>query len=147
MFEKELLAPIAAKNRIKSEMQSLKKMPARIQLTPEQSWHGPGVHRNRDLGQLVNSETIDALGYPGLDRSVSGEALRTFNVYGGRYRNQRIGDYLKELHLTEGRNAGFGKILRALERNGSPLPEFITDVLKNSPKQQKWKPEARGCRN
>ena len=53
MFEKELLAPIAAKNRIKSEMQSLKKKPARIQLTPEQPWHGPGVHRNRDLGQLV----------------------------------------------------------------------------------------------
>ena len=37
------------------------------------------------------------------------------------------GDILKELHLTEGRNTGFGKILRALEENGSPKPEFETD--------------------
>ena len=42
-------------------------------------------------------------------------------------RNRRIGDILKELHLTEGRNTGFGKILRALEKNGSPKPEFETD--------------------
>lgn len=34
---------------------------------------------------------------------------------------------MKELHLTEGRNTGIRKILNALERNGSPLPEFITD--------------------
>ncbi len=38
-----------------------------------------------------------------------------------------IKSYLKEMHLTEGRNTGFRKILKALERNGSPLPEFITD--------------------
>ena len=29
--------------------------------------------------------------------------------------------------MTEGRNTGFGKILRALEANGSPKPEFETD--------------------
>ena len=75
----------------------------------------------------VNRDTIDVLSYPGPDRSVSDEALRTFNVYGRRYRDRRIGDYLKELHLTEGRNTGFGKILRALNKNGSPLPEFISD--------------------
>ena len=44
-----------------------------------------------------------------------------------RYRNRRIGDFLKELQLTEGRNTGLRKILRALEKNGSPLPEFETD--------------------
>ncbi|WP_443624774.1 hypothetical protein [Catenibacterium sp.] len=38
-----------------------------------------------------------------------------------------MGDILKELHLTEGRNTGFGKILSALEENGSPKPEFETD--------------------
>ena len=38
-----------------------------------------------------------------------------------------IVSFLKELHLTEGRNTGFGKILRALEENGSPKPEFETD--------------------
>ena len=41
-------------------------------------------------------------------------------------RIHRIGDFLKELHLTEGRNTGFKKILDALEINGSPKPEFET---------------------
>jgi ATP-dependent DNA helicase RecG len=34
---------------------------------------------------------------------------------------------VKELHLTEGRNTGFKKILDALRQNGSPLPEFETN--------------------
>ena len=34
---------------------------------------------------------------------------------------------MKEMHLTEGRNTGFRKILNALERNGSPKPVFETD--------------------
>ena len=55
------------------------------------------------------------------------EGLRTFKVRSRRYRNRRIGEFLKELHLTEGRNTGFKKILDALKKNGSPLPEFETD--------------------
>ena len=31
------------------------------------------------------------------------------------------------MHLTEGRNTGFRKILNALEKNGSPKPIFYTD--------------------
>ena len=44
-----------------------------------------------------------------------------------RPRNRRIGEFLKEMHLTEGRNTGFRKILNALEKNGSPKPIFETD--------------------
>ena len=44
-----------------------------------------------------------------------------------RYRNRRIGEFLKELGLTEGRNTGIHKILRALRQNGSPDPLFETD--------------------
>jgi ATP-dependent DNA helicase RecG len=43
------------------------------------------------------------------------------------YRNRRIGDFLKELNLTEGRGTGFPKIYQSMERNGSPAPEFYTD--------------------
>ena len=43
------------------------------------------------------------------------------------YRNRRIGDFLKELHLTEGRSTGFPKIRQALRQNGSPEPVFETD--------------------
>lgn len=43
------------------------------------------------------------------------------------YRNRRIGDLLKELDLTEGRNTGFPKIYREIRKNGSPMPIFETD--------------------
>lgn len=44
-----------------------------------------------------------------------------------RYRNRRMGEFLKELDLTEGRSTGLPKILRVMQRNGSPAPVFETD--------------------
>ena len=70
---------------------------------------------------------IEIVSFPGPDRSVTQEGLKRYKVSNRRYRNRRIGDILKELHLTEGRNTGFGKFLSALEENGSPKPEFETD--------------------
>lgn len=70
---------------------------------------------------------IEIVSFPGPDCSVTQEGLKRYKVSNRRYRNRRIGDILKELHLTEGRNTGFGKILSALEENGSPKPEFETD--------------------
>jgi ATP-dependent DNA helicase RecG len=75
----------------------------------------------------VEKGMIEIISHPGPDRSVTLEGLRTFKVRSRRYRNRRIGEFLKELHLTEGRNTGFKKILDALNKNGSPLPEFETD--------------------
>ena len=48
-----------------------------------------------------------------------------------RYRNRRIGDFLKELKLVEGRNTGIPTILRAMEQNGSEVPIFKTDEERN----------------
>lgn len=70
---------------------------------------------------------MEIVSFPGLDRSVTIEGLKNYRVSNRRYRNRRIGDFLKELHLTEGRNTGFKKIIDALEANGSPKPEFETD--------------------
>jgi ATP-dependent DNA helicase RecG len=75
----------------------------------------------------VESDRIEIVSFPGPDRSVTMEGLKSYRVSNRRYRNRRIGDFLKELHLTEGRNTGFKKILDALETNGSPKPEFETD--------------------
>jgi len=44
-----------------------------------------------------------------------------------RYRNRRIGEFLKELELTEGRSTGIPKIMKAMVANGSPTPQFETD--------------------
>lgn len=75
----------------------------------------------------VENDRIEIVSFPGPDRSVTIEGLKSFRVSNRRYRNRRIGDFLKELHLTEGRNTGFKKILDALEANGSPKPEFETN--------------------
>ncbi len=72
-------------------------------------------------------DRIEIVSYPGADRSITEEGLRTYRVFNRRYRNRRIGEFLKEMHLTEGRNTGFKKILNSLERNGSPKPIFETD--------------------
>ena len=42
-------------------------------------------------------------------------------------RNRRIGEFLKELELAEGRLTGVGKIFAAMARNGSPPPSFDFD--------------------
>lgn len=75
----------------------------------------------------VEKDRIEIVSFPGPDRSVTVEVLKNYRVTNRRYRNRRIGDFLKELHLTEGRNTGFKKILNAMEANGSPKPEFETD--------------------
>ena len=43
------------------------------------------------------------------------------------HRNRRIGDFLKELDLTESRSTGIAKVLKVMKENGSPRPEFETD--------------------
>ena len=88
-------------------------------------------HRAYDIREpievRVEKNMIEIVSFPGPDRLVTQEGLKRYKVSNRRYRNRRIGDILKELHLTEGRNTGFGKILSALEENGSPKPEFETD--------------------
>ena len=75
----------------------------------------------------IEDDKIEIVSYPGPVYSVTREQLKDYRVSNRRYRNRRIGEFLKELHLTEGRNTGFKKILDAIKQNGSPLPEFETD--------------------
>ena len=44
-----------------------------------------------------------------------------------RYRNRRLGDFLKELDLTEGRSTGIPTIQDELRKNGSPRAIIETD--------------------
>ncbi|MBP8276829.1 MAG: putative DNA binding domain-containing protein, partial [Propionivibrio sp.] len=75
----------------------------------------------------VYADQLVVLSYPGPDRSVQLDQLRRGRAMARRYRNRRIGEFLKELSLTEGRSTGIPKILRAMAANGSPPPEFETD--------------------
>ena len=44
-----------------------------------------------------------------------------------RYRNRKLGDFLKELDLTEGKATGIPTILKEMKANGSPAALFETD--------------------
>ena len=44
-----------------------------------------------------------------------------------RYRNRRLGEFLKELDLTEGRATGIPTVQEELEANGSPRATIETD--------------------
>lgn len=89
-------------------------------------------HKGYDVREPVKvrvlPDQIEIPSYPGADRSISLEGLRTYRAISRRYRNRRVGDFLKELRLTEGRNTGLTKILRSMRQNGSPDPVFETDA-------------------
>lgn len=67
------------------------------------------------------------LSFPGPDRSIRMEDLQAGKAVSRRYRNRRIGEFFKELDLTEGRSTGIPKILREMAVNGSPEPKFESD--------------------
>lgn len=75
----------------------------------------------------ITPEDLVVLSFPGPDRSIRMMDLQAGKAVSRRYRNRRIGEFLKELDLTEGRSTGVPKILRAMKSNGSPPPEFESD--------------------
>jgi ATP-dependent DNA helicase RecG len=76
----------------------------------------------------VMPDQIEIISYGGADRSLSLDALRSGNrLHARRYRNRRLGDFLHELGLTEGRGTGLPTIHRELKKNGSPDAYIETD--------------------
>lgn len=88
-------------------------------------------HKSYQIGEpvtvTVTPEKMEITSLPGPDRTITDEDLSNRRLVSRRYRNRRIGDFLKELKLVEGRNTGIPTILRAMESNGSELPVFETD--------------------
>ena len=75
----------------------------------------------------ITPQELTILSFPGADRSIRMADLRTGRAVSRRYRNRRIGEFLKELDLAEGRSTGIPRILRAMRENGSPAPLFESD--------------------
>ena len=63
----------------------------------------------------------------GPDRSIKREDFVTGKAIPKRYRNRRLGDFLKELKLTEGHATGLPALKKAMQLNGSPEPVFDFD--------------------
>ena len=75
----------------------------------------------------VTPEKMEILSLPGPDWSITKENLENRVLVSRRYRNRRIGEFLKELEIVEGRNTGVPLIIQAMKNNGSDLPVFETD--------------------
>ena len=76
----------------------------------------------------IEPDNISILSYAGPDRSISWEAIQKAERLKSRcYRNRRLGDYLKELRLSEGRATGIPTIQDELRKNGSELAKIETD--------------------
>ena len=90
-------------------------------------------HKSYEVGKPIEvqiwQDKIEILSYPGPVPPVDAQILQSQQRIVARdYRNRRIGDFLKELDLTEGRGTGFPTIYKAMQRNGSPEPIFDTDI-------------------
>lgn len=89
-------------------------------------------HKSYEVGKPIEiqiwDDKIEILSFPGPVPPVDANILKeNERIVARDYRNRRIGDFLKELHLTEGRGTGFPTIYKAMENNNSPKPIFETD--------------------
>jgi ATP-dependent DNA helicase RecG len=75
----------------------------------------------------IYPNSIVFLNQGGPDRSIRLEAFARGAVRSRRYRNRRLGEFLKEPELTEGRATGIPTILSELKANGSAPPRFYFD--------------------
>ncbi|MCK4643351.1 putative DNA binding domain-containing protein [bacterium] len=88
-------------------------------------------HRDYSVRETVEvnirPDRIEVLSRPGPLPPLIQKDFEKEKVIPRSYRNRRIGDFLKELHLTEGKCTGIPTIWKEMERNGSPKPVFKTD--------------------
>lgn len=88
-------------------------------------------HRGYDVREPIEVQVtpteMTITSYPGPDISIRIDELNRGGVVARRYRNRRIGEFLKELRLTEGRGTGVPTMFKVMRDNGSPEPRFDTD--------------------
>lgn len=71
---------------------------------------------------------IEVISYPGPVPGIDASSLLpNAEIRPAPARNRRIGEFLKELGLAEGRSTGLPKVFQAMAANGSPVPRFDFD--------------------
>jgi len=88
-------------------------------------------HKSYSEGKPIEIQVLpdrmEILSYPGPLPPVTNNDLQQRRVIARDYRNRRIGDFLKELKLTEGKATGIPLIRDEMAKNGNPGPVFFTD--------------------
>lgn len=72
-------------------------------------------------------DSIQIINYPGPDKWINMDKFIVGKAKARKYRNRRIGEFFKEIDLSEKQGTGIPTILSELKKNGSPLPKFETD--------------------
>ena len=75
----------------------------------------------------VYYDEIVIINFPGPAQYINMKDFANGRARSRKYRNRRIGEFFKELDLSEKQSTGIFKILKALRENGLPLPEFKVD--------------------
>ena len=91
-------------------------------------------HRGYDVDQPEPTKVylfpsrVEVISYPGPVPGVEPHHLvPNAQVRAAPARNRRIGEFLKELGLAEGRLSGLPRVFQAMQDNGSPVPRFDFD--------------------
>ena len=91
-------------------------------------------HRGYDVDQpeptkvYLYPNRVEVISYPGPVPGIEARHLAPdAEIRAVPARNRRIGEFLKELGLAEGRLTGLPKVFQAMEANGSPIPHFEFD--------------------
>ena len=91
-------------------------------------------HRSYDVDQpeptkvYLYPSRVEVISYPGPVPGIEARHLvPNAETRAVPARNRRIGEFLKELGLAEGRLTGLPRVFQAMEANGSPTPRFEFD--------------------
>ncbi|MGD9707258.1 MAG: RNA-binding domain-containing protein, partial [Candidatus Delongbacteria bacterium] len=88
-------------------------------------------HKNYELREPIEVRilpaAIEIISFGGPEPSIRIKDLNEGIVRSRRYRNRRIGEFLKELNMTEGKGTGMPTIKKVMEANGSPPAKYDTD--------------------
>ncbi len=88
-------------------------------------------HKNYEEREPIKvnilANKMEIISHGGAMSPITKDDFKKDRIVTMKYLNRRIGDFLKELHLTEGKGTGIPKIRRAMKNNGSDEPIFETD--------------------
>lgn len=89
-------------------------------------------HRSYEHGNQIEVhirlDKIEIISYPGALPPVDNNSLKKERIIARIYRNRRIGDFFKELDLTEAKGTGIPTIRKLMRLNKSPKPTFEMDT-------------------
>jgi len=127
-LQKNVVRTITIKSNEKAEVDNISNYPY---AALEEAIPNAVYHRNYEVLEpteiRIFPEKIEIISYSGVVPSLSQSDFDSGSVRARRYRNRRIGEFLKELDLTEGRSTGIPRMQRAMKLNGSPSIVFDVD--------------------